>query len=289
MLNQQISGAASDDDALALIIDHFQADSGTIHLPRRRRSPASRRGERRHAGAGAVGHPHIPVGKGMAGLAVERREPVNSCNIQSDATGDVRPGARATALAGAIVVPIFMDEAVVGALALPIGASAHLPMRKWPACCATRAHSPTEGRRAAVATVSRQIATTGCGEVCERSCRSQPQQEFPMRSTLAMISVLFAATAANADCTSEVNDAFAKLRKSSAFRMQTTITNPQGTLTMSNDYVLPDRIHQTVSMSSGGPGHHADDPRRRKSLEQSGRKPGGPRCRRSSPRRSPSR
>jgi hypothetical protein len=32
--------------------------------------------------------------------------------------------------------------------------------------------------------------------------------------------------------------------------METKITNPQGTLTMSNDYVLPDRMHQTVSMSA---------------------------------------
>jgi GAF domain-containing protein len=52
----------------------------------------------------------------MAGLAVERREPVNACNIQTDASGDVRPGARATGLAGAIVVPIFLGEDVVGAL-----------------------------------------------------------------------------------------------------------------------------------------------------------------------------
>lgn len=58
----------------------------------------------------------IPVGKGMAGLAVERREPVSACNIQSDASGDVRPGARATNLAGAIVVPIFSGSEVVGAL-----------------------------------------------------------------------------------------------------------------------------------------------------------------------------
>src|SRR5918995_350688 len=58
----------------------------------------------------------IPVGKGMAGLAVERRSPVDACNIQSDASGDVRPGARATGLAGAIVVPIFDGDAVVGAL-----------------------------------------------------------------------------------------------------------------------------------------------------------------------------
>ncbi|MEI9901017.1 MAG: hypothetical protein WDN31_13755 [Hyphomicrobium sp.] len=75
-----------------------------------------------------------------------------------------------------------------------------------------------------------------------------------MRPMLLAFAVLLSSLAtAHADCTSEVNDAFAKLRKSSAFSMETTITNPQGTLTMSNDYVLPDRMHQTVSMGSGGP------------------------------------
>lgn len=70
---------------------------------------------------------------------------------------------------------------------------------------------------------------------------------------LAFVVVTITGGAATADCTSEVNDAFAKLRKSAAFRMETKITNPQGTLTMSNDYVLPDRMHQTVSMGGDGP------------------------------------
>lgn len=48
----------------------------------------------------------VPIGKGMAGLAAERNEPVSTCNIQTDATGDVKPGARATGVNGAIVVPI---------------------------------------------------------------------------------------------------------------------------------------------------------------------------------------
>jgi putative methionine-R-sulfoxide reductase with GAF domain len=48
----------------------------------------------------------VPVGKGMAGLAVERNAPVSSCNIQTDRTGDVRPGARRTGVGGAIVVPV---------------------------------------------------------------------------------------------------------------------------------------------------------------------------------------
>jgi putative methionine-R-sulfoxide reductase with GAF domain len=48
----------------------------------------------------------VPVGKGMAGLAAERNEPVSTCNIQTDETGDVRSGAKATGVNGAIVVPI---------------------------------------------------------------------------------------------------------------------------------------------------------------------------------------
>jgi signal transduction protein with GAF and PtsI domain len=60
----------------------------------------------------------VPVGKGMAGLAAERREPVNICNIQTDASGDVRPGARATGLEGAIALPIFRGDEVAGVLGI---------------------------------------------------------------------------------------------------------------------------------------------------------------------------
>ena len=35
----------------------------------------------------------IPIGKGMAGLAWERNEPVSTCNIKDDRSGEVRPGA----------------------------------------------------------------------------------------------------------------------------------------------------------------------------------------------------
>jgi len=58
----------------------------------------------------------IPVGKGMAGLAVERCEPVTACNLQTDTSGDVRPGALQTGLQGSIVVPILADGKPVGAL-----------------------------------------------------------------------------------------------------------------------------------------------------------------------------
>ena len=54
----------------------------------------------------------------MAGLAFERGEPVDSCNIQTDTSGDVRTGARATGLGGAIVVPIFQRGDIIGTLGI---------------------------------------------------------------------------------------------------------------------------------------------------------------------------
>jgi hypothetical protein len=73
-------------------------------------------------------------------------------------------------------------------------------------------------------------------------------------SLVALGAYLLSAAGAFADCTSEVNDAFAKLRKTPAFNMQTKIVNAQGTMTMSNDYVLPDRMHQRISLSTGDVG-----------------------------------
>src|SRR3954471_7956116 len=46
----------------------------------------------------------IPRGKGMAGLALEREVPVQTCNLQTDQTGDVRPGARAVGASAAIAI-----------------------------------------------------------------------------------------------------------------------------------------------------------------------------------------
>jgi signal transduction protein with GAF and PtsI domain len=48
----------------------------------------------------------VPIGKGMAGLAAERNEPVSVCNLQTDASGKFPSGVRATGVNGAIVVPV---------------------------------------------------------------------------------------------------------------------------------------------------------------------------------------
>lgn len=48
----------------------------------------------------------IPKGKGMAGLAWERDEVVATCNLKSDNSGDVRPGAKAVDAQAALAIPV---------------------------------------------------------------------------------------------------------------------------------------------------------------------------------------
>jgi GAF domain-containing protein len=104
-------------EALALVLAHFRAESGTIHRLE---------GGELRLRAHTPGMPPpvldvirvIPVGKGMAGLAVERRAPVTACNLQTDQSGDVRPGARATGMRGSIVVPMLSSGEPVGALGI---------------------------------------------------------------------------------------------------------------------------------------------------------------------------
>jgi L-methionine (R)-S-oxide reductase len=48
----------------------------------------------------------IPKGKGMAGLAWERNRAVATCNLKTDETGDVRPGAKAVDAQAALAIPV---------------------------------------------------------------------------------------------------------------------------------------------------------------------------------------
>jgi L-methionine (R)-S-oxide reductase len=102
-------------ERLAAILKQFAADSGTVHL-------MGSDGQLYLVAAIGIPDPvlnviqTIPVGKGMAGLAAERKEPVNSCNIQSDTTGDVRPGAKATGLQGSVAIPMLVEGRVMGVL-----------------------------------------------------------------------------------------------------------------------------------------------------------------------------
>lgn len=69
-----------------------------------------------------------------------------------------------------------------------------------------------------------------------------------MRRVLTALALITAASAAaNADCKGEVEAALEKQRNTSAFRMETRMVSPEGLVNMTVDYVLPDRMRQTVS------------------------------------------
>ena len=57
---------------------------------------------------------------------------------------------------------------------------------------------------------------------------------------------ILASSPAGAECKQEVVDAFDKQRKSSAFRLVARMITERGPVRMTVDYILPDRMHQTV-------------------------------------------
>ena len=115
----QVRAAAHDRNrVLRLALGHFRADTGTIH-------ELGSDGVL-HLTAWTEGIPDhllplirdVPVGKGIAGLAVERKEPVDMCNLQTDDSGRARPKARETGIKGSICVPMMADGRAVGALGM---------------------------------------------------------------------------------------------------------------------------------------------------------------------------
>jgi hypothetical protein len=58
----------------------------------------------------------IPKGKGMAGLAWERNRAVAVCNLKTDTSGDVRPGAKAVDAQAALAIPVRGQDGGVRAV-----------------------------------------------------------------------------------------------------------------------------------------------------------------------------
>jgi hypothetical protein len=60
----------------------------------------------------------VPAGKGMAGLALEQGQPVQTCNLKDDRSGAVKPGAKAVDAKAAVAIPVRDESdsivAVVG-------------------------------------------------------------------------------------------------------------------------------------------------------------------------------
>jgi len=59
---------------------------------------------------------HVPRGKGMAGAAQANKAPVQTCNLQTDESGNIKPGAKDVRAQAAIALPVFDDEGDVRAV-----------------------------------------------------------------------------------------------------------------------------------------------------------------------------
>ena len=109
-LQSKGSAGARLQTALDAIASEFQARTATLHVAHandRKLLMVAQRGIPDHVAAITR---EIPYGKGMAGICAERLEPVQVCNVQSDASGQSRPGAKETGVAGAIVIPVLTGD-----------------------------------------------------------------------------------------------------------------------------------------------------------------------------------
>ena len=54
----------------------------------------------------------------MAGIAAERRKPVEMCNLQSDDSGIARPSAKDTKVEGSLAAPLMYNEKLYGTIGI---------------------------------------------------------------------------------------------------------------------------------------------------------------------------
>jgi GAF domain-containing protein len=115
---QSLKGLIDPDQMLRLTLEHFGVETGTLHVL------AADGLLHLRAFAGSLPPPvmeairAIPVGKGIAGQAVALARPVSICNIQTDSSGVVRPGARQTGVQSSLCVPLLVGDKPVGALGI---------------------------------------------------------------------------------------------------------------------------------------------------------------------------
>ncbi len=103
---------------LSNIISTFDCSTGTIHIFDNESKLLELQAQQGIPSSLLPKMTNIPVGKGMAGVAAERRQPVEMCNLQTDDSGVARPGAKETKVEGSIAVPMLLDGKLYGTLGI---------------------------------------------------------------------------------------------------------------------------------------------------------------------------
>lgn len=60
----------------------------------------------------------IPIGKGIAGAAAERRAPIEMCNLQTDTSSVAQSGAKQTQVQGSLAVPVLDGDRLCGTIGI---------------------------------------------------------------------------------------------------------------------------------------------------------------------------
>lgn len=101
---------------LGKLLDAFQCSVGTIHTVDASTGMLKIRAKRGIPESILDKVRMIPIGKGMAGIAAERKQAVQICNLQTDSSGVAKPAARDTKMEGSISAPMLLGGKLYGTL-----------------------------------------------------------------------------------------------------------------------------------------------------------------------------
>jgi L-methionine (R)-S-oxide reductase len=100
------------------VLKHFHSETGTIHFLNSEKQLLQLATQSGLPPQMLETVKTIPVGKGIAGQVVAQDKPVTVCNLQTDAGGVARPGAKQTGVGGALCVPIRNGGKTVGTIGI---------------------------------------------------------------------------------------------------------------------------------------------------------------------------
>jgi len=103
---------------LATVVSSFDCTTGTLHFLDQETQLLK---VQAHIGVPDFLLPKlatIPIGKGMAGIAAERKKPVEMCNLQTDDSGVARPAAKETKVEGSVAAPLLLDDTLYGVIGI---------------------------------------------------------------------------------------------------------------------------------------------------------------------------
>jgi signal transduction protein with GAF and PtsI domain len=104
------------DQVLGKLLEAFQCQVGTIHTVDASTGMLKLRARRGIPDSILDKVKMIPIGKGMAGIAAERKQAVQVCNLQTDTSGVAKPGAKDTKMEGSISAPMLLGGKLYGTL-----------------------------------------------------------------------------------------------------------------------------------------------------------------------------